>query len=98
MKYQDDTIVDIDTDTLEHSLLDHNNENIFSYFHNNENIFSYEDIGKGAEKGIVRARIRDILGEQRMCMIQFEWCVDEFNRYLGAARLLDAILQHGFVR
>ena len=28
VKYQDDTIVDIDADTLEHSLLDHNNESM----------------------------------------------------------------------
>ena len=28
VKYQDDTIVDIDVDTLEHSLLDHNNESM----------------------------------------------------------------------
>ena len=48
----------------------------------------HEDIGEGTEKGIVHARIRDILGEQRMCMIQFECCVDEFNRYLAALRLL----------
>jgi hypothetical protein len=26
--YQDDTVIDIDADTLEHSLLDHNNESI----------------------------------------------------------------------
>jgi hypothetical protein len=28
VKYQDDTIIDIDADTLEHSLLDHNNESM----------------------------------------------------------------------
>ncbi len=28
MKHQDDTIIDIDSDTLEHSLLDHNNESM----------------------------------------------------------------------
>ena len=28
VKYQDDTIVDIDADTLEHSLLDHKNESM----------------------------------------------------------------------
>ena len=28
VEYQDDTIVDIDADTLEHSLLDHNNESM----------------------------------------------------------------------
>ena len=28
MKYQDDTIVDIDADTLEHALLDHNNQSM----------------------------------------------------------------------
>jgi hypothetical protein len=32
VKYQDDTIIDIDADTLEHSLLDHNNASM------NENI------------------------------------------------------------
>ncbi len=28
VKYQDDTIVDIDADTLEHSLMDHNNQSM----------------------------------------------------------------------
>jgi len=28
VKYQDDTIVDIDADTLEHSQLDHNNQSM----------------------------------------------------------------------
>jgi hypothetical protein len=28
VKYQDDTIVDIDADTLEYSLLDHNNQSM----------------------------------------------------------------------
>ena len=28
VKYQDETVVDIDADTLEHSLLDHNNESM----------------------------------------------------------------------
>ena len=55
----------------------------------------YEDIAAGMEKGIVHMRILDILGEQRMSMIQFETCVDEFNRYLAAFRLLDTIIQHG---
>ena len=58
----------------------------------------HEDIGEGREKGTVHARIRDILGEQRMYMIQFECCLDEFNRYLGASRLLDTILQHAFIQ
>ena len=55
----------------------------------------YEHIAAGTEKAIVHRRILDIVGEQRMYMIQFESCLDEFNRYLAALRLLDTIMQHG---
>ena len=54
----------------------------------------YEHIAAGTEKAIVHRRILDIGGEQRMYMIQFESCLDEFNRYLAALRLLDTIMHH----
>ena len=31
------------------------------------------------EKAVVHRKILDILGDQRMCMMQFEDCLDEFN-------------------
>ena len=54
----------------------------------------YEDMEERREKAAVHRKILDILGEQRMCMMQFEDCLDEFNRYLAALSLLDAIMQH----
>lgn len=55
----------------------------------------HEDMTCGREQGIVHRRILDILGEQKMCMIQFESCLDEFNMYLTALRLLDTITVYG---
>ena len=54
----------------------------------------YSDIASGREEAIIHMKILDILGEQRMCMIQFESCLDEFNRYLATLRLLDTIIKH----
>jgi hypothetical protein len=33
-------------------------------------------------------QMRDILAEQRAFLVQFESCLDEFNRYLAALRLV----------
>lgn len=55
----------------------------------------YHYIADGKEKAMVHRKILDILGEQRMHMIQFQSCVDAFNRYLGALSLLDTMIQHG---
>ncbi len=54
----------------------------------------YDDIASGREQAIVHMKILDIRGEQSMSMIQFESCLDEFNRYLAALRLLDTIIKH----
>jgi hypothetical protein len=41
----------------------------------------------------VRGKIREIVGLQRMHLMQFEFCLDEFNRYLAALLLLDVVLR-----
>lgn len=41
----------------------------------------------------VRGKIREIVGLQRMHLMQFEFCLDEFNRYLSGLRLLDVVLR-----
>ena len=51
-------------------------------------------IAEGRDPAVVHRKILDILGEQRMHMIQFQSCLDAFNRYLGALRLLDTCMQH----
>ena len=45
------------------------------------------------EEGMIRGKMQEILSLQRRHLIQFEFCVDEFNRYLRALRLLDVLLQ-----
>ena len=52
----------------------------------------YQNIQSGKE---VQRKIRDILGEQRSHVIQFQSCVDAFNRYLKALSLLDTMIQYG---
>ena len=52
------------------------------------------DIGSGREQASVQRQILDILGEQRMSMIQFESCLDAFNRYLAALGLLETIIKY----
>ena len=49
----------------------------------------YQYITEERDAAIVHSTILDILGEQRRHMIQFQSCLDEFNRYLTALRLLD---------
>lgn len=44
------------------------------------------------EGGTMRGNVQDILSLQRRHLMQFEFCVDEFNRYLSALRLLDVML------
>ena len=41
----------------------------------------------------VRGKIREIVGLQRMHLMQFEFFLDEFNRYLSGLRLLDVVLR-----
>ncbi len=45
------------------------------------------------EEGTMRGKVVEILSLQRRHLIQFEFCVDEFNRYLSALRLLDVLSQ-----
>ena len=40
----------------------------------------------------MRGKIGDIVSFQRRHIVQFEFCVDEFNQYLTALRLLDVML------
>jgi hypothetical protein len=42
----------------------------------------------------VQSKIGDVLSLQRRHIIQFEFCLDEFNRYLAALLLLKGVLQH----
>jgi hypothetical protein len=53
------------------------------------------DMSGGRDQDIIHRRILEILGEQRLHMIQFECCLDEFNGYLGALRVLDTMMQYG---
>ena len=53
------------------------------------------DMSGGRDEDIIHRRILEILGEQRLYMIQFECCLDEFNGYLGALRVLDTMMQYG---
>ena len=53
------------------------------------------DMSGGRDEDIIHRRILEILGEQRLYLIQFECCLDEFNGYLGALRVLDTMIQHG---
>jgi len=55
----------------------------------------YEDIVAGSDGAMIHRKILDILGEQRKSIIQFESCLDEFNRYLASLRLLDTFMLHG---
>jgi len=45
------------------------------------------------EGGTIRGKIQEILSLQRRHLMQFEFCLDEFNRYLSALRLLDVLSQ-----
>jgi hypothetical protein len=54
----------------------------------------YQNMQSGNGKEVHR-KIRDILGEQRSHLMQFQSCVDAFNRYLRALSLLDTMIQHG---
>ena len=45
------------------------------------------------EEGTIRWKVGEILSLQRRHLIQFEFCLDEFNAYLSALRLLDVLLQ-----
>jgi hypothetical protein len=54
----------------------------------------HQYIAEERDTAIVHRKILDILGEQGMHVIQFQSCLDEFNRYLGALRLLDTCIMH----
>ena len=54
----------------------------------------YVYIAEERDQAIVHRKILDILGEQTRHMIQLESCLDAFNRYLWALRLLDTCIQH----
>jgi hypothetical protein len=45
----------------------------------------------GVHGAVIDKTMRDILAQQQTHMIQFESCLDEFNRYLTALRLLCAL-------
>jgi hypothetical protein len=55
----------------------------------------HQYIAEGREKAMIHKKILDILGDHKRHMIQFQSCVDAFNRYLGALSLLDTMIQHG---
>ncbi len=44
--------------------------------------------GAGADTPGAHRLMRDVLAEQRAFLVQFESCLDEFNRYLAALRLV----------
>jgi hypothetical protein len=46
---------------------------------------------------IIHGKILDVLREQKMYIIQFYFCIDEFNDYLCALRLLDVIFRHNMM-
>ncbi|NDB86979.1 MAG: hypothetical protein EB127_30480 [Alphaproteobacteria bacterium] len=46
---------------------------------------------------IIHGNILDVLREQKMYIIQFYFCIDEFNDYLCALRLLDVIIRHNMM-
>jgi len=54
----------------------------------------HQYIAEERDTAIVHRKILDILVEQGMHLIQFQSCLDAFNRYLGALRLLDTCMQH----
>jgi hypothetical protein len=43
--------------------------------------------------GQLRGKIQDIVSLQRRHIMQFELCLDEFNRYLTALQVLDVVLR-----
>jgi hypothetical protein len=49
------------------------------------------DITAGSHEAVMHRRVRDILWKQRAFLIQFEFCLDEFNKYLAALRLVDGL-------
>ena len=57
----------------------------------------HRDIALAMNGAIIHGKILDILGEQKNHMIQFECCLDAFNDYLGALRLLDVMFRHGML-
>ena len=40
----------------------------------------------------LRGKMQDVVSLQRRHIMQFEFCLDEFNRYLAALQLLGAVL------
>ena len=54
----------------------------------------YQDIEASKDESIIHCKILDILREQRTHIIQFESCIDTFNDYLCALRLLDVMFRH----
>jgi hypothetical protein len=46
---------------------------------------------------IIHVKILDVLREQKMYIIQFYFCIDEFNDYLCDLRLLDVIFRHNMM-
>jgi hypothetical protein len=53
----------------------------------------YQDIEDRKGNTIIHKGILGILEEQRKHIIQFDTCIDEFNDYLGALRLLDLMFR-----
>ena len=54
------------------------------------------DIGAGIDSVVVDTvcgKIQEIVSLQRMHIMQFEFCLDEFNRYLTALQLLGVVSQ-----
>ena len=59
--------------------------------------FKYDFVQKmkALHQDTTHTRILDILSQQRKYVYQFDSCLDQFNKYLAALRLLDTCLQHG---
>jgi hypothetical protein len=51
----------------------------------------HDAVTDGVHGAVIDRTMRDILAQQQTHMIQFESCLDEFNRYLAALRLLCAL-------
>jgi hypothetical protein len=55
----------------------------------------HEALAGGAGDAVLLDRVSLVLSQQRAFMVQFETCLDEFNAYLNALRLIDTCLRHG---
>ncbi len=76
-------------------------ERIRCFWVRNGVAIGHENGGGSFKSGLVE-RMKELHGDMSggtrqdiIHMIQFECCLDEFNGYLGALRVLDTMMQHG---